>query len=482
MIAPWVVEEMQTADLEDKRLNTRLGIVLDQLGAHPTASIPAACNGYAETTAAYRLFDNDRATFENVLAPHTDATRRRIAGQPVVLLAQDTTELDLTRPERQVVGAGPLDGSSRRGVFLHALHAFAPNGTPLGTLHAEHWARSEEPPLSEAKSERRKRHTPIEEKESYRWVAALQAAQAEAQRNPQTQFVALADSEADIYELLVAGTAEPSGGNWIVRAGQDRATHEIDENSGAAVHVREQVSASAVLFTNTIKVRGRTKKVACDKRSRRQARTTRTAEVEVRATTVTLRPPWRAQGKLSEVTINVVMVREIDPPQNDEPVEWILLTSLPIGTSEQVRLVVQYYAVRWMVEILFRTLKSGCRVEARRFEHVDRLLTCLAVYLIVAWRTLHVCRLGRQCPDIDCEAVFEPVEWKSVYHFAHRKPPPRDPPKLMEMLRLVAQLGGYVNRQRKDPPGPQTVWLGLQRLHDIALCYQAFGPEIKPSG
>src|SRR5438128_427145 len=124
MIAPWVVEEMQTADLQDKRLDARLREVLSQLAARPTASIPTACGGRAEMEAAYRLFDKDRVTFDNILQAHQEATRRRLAEQPVVILAQDTTELDLTRPEQQVVGAGPLDGGTRRGAFLHVLHAF----------------------------------------------------------------------------------------------------------------------------------------------------------------------------------------------------------------------------------------------------------------------------------------------------------------------------------------------------------------------
>jgi Transposase Tn5 dimerisation domain/Transposase DNA-binding len=480
MIAPWVVEEMRTAALEDARLNSRLAVVLDRLGALPTVSIPAACNGYAETAAAYRLFDNDRVTFEKVLAPHTDATRLRMEDQPVVLLVQDTTELDLTRPEQQVIGAGLLDGSSRRGALLHVLHAFTPEGTPLGTLQALAWTRSDEPAPTESERERRKKHTPIEEKESHRWVESLKAAQAEAGRNPTTQYICVADSEADIYELLVAGTSEPEGGSWIVRAGQDRATRQAGTDSQAATHLHEQVLGSEVLFSNTITVRGRKQKIPCDTRTRRQARVTRRAEVEVRAATVTLRPPWRASGKLPVVTVQVVLVREVNPPTGEEPVEWMLLSNLPIDTIEQVRLVVQYYCVRWMVEILFRTLKSGCRVESRRFEQIDRLTTCLAVYLIVAWRTLYVCRLGRECPDADCEILFEPVEWKSVYHFVHRKPPPRRPPPLHEMLRTVAGLGGYVNRKRNDPPGPQTIWLGLQRLHDIAQCYLAFGPQTPP--
>ena len=129
-----------------------------------------------------------------------------------------------------------------------------------------------------------------------------------------------------------------------------------------------------------------------------------------------------------------------------------------------------------MIEVFFRVFKSGCRVEERRFEHVDRLLPCLAVYLIVTWRTLYVCRLGRSCPDISCEAVFEPAEWKAVYRVVRRETLPRTPPKLGEMVRMVAQLGGYVNRKRPDEPGPQTVWLGLQRMHDMALCWQLFGP------
>ena len=129
-----------------------------------------------------------------------------------------------------------------------------------------------------------------------------------------------------------------------------------------------------------------------------------------------------------------------------------------------------------MVEVFFRVLKSGCRVEDRRFEALDRLLPCLAVYLIVAWRVLYLCRLGRSCPEMSCEAVFEPAEWKSVYVVVRREPPPKVAPKLQEMIRLVAQLGGYVNRKREDEPGPQTLWLGLQRLHDITVCWEVFGP------
>src|SRR4051812_14739686 len=117
MVVPWVMDELRAADLKDKRLNNRLREVLSQLGGQPTASIPAACGGFAEMTAAYRLFDNEKVSFEKILAAHREATRKRIAEQSLVLLVQDTSEVDVTRPHEQVRGAGPLDGQARWGAL-----------------------------------------------------------------------------------------------------------------------------------------------------------------------------------------------------------------------------------------------------------------------------------------------------------------------------------------------------------------------------
>jgi len=480
MLAPWIVDEMKTVDLKDRRLDKRLCEVLAQLSAHPTASIPAACGGRAEMEAAYRLFDNDNVTFDNILQSHQDATRRRIAEQAVVILAQDTTEVDVTRPEQQVQGAGPLTEVNRVGALLHVLHAFTPNGTPLGTLQATAWTRDQGPPRRKTLTHAQRLATPLEEKESYRWLVALRQAREEAQAHPTTQLVCVADSEADIYELMAEGMSEPRAAEWIVRACQNRALHtENPEEPAAPAYLREQLLTEPVLFTKTIQVRGRKAKVSCSTRRREQPRASRKAEVEIRAARVTLRPPWRPGHKLPAIAVHVVMVREPDPPAGDVPVEWLLLTSLPIDNAEAVRQVIEYYCIRWMVEVFFRTLKSGCRAEERRFEHIDRQLRCLAVYLIVAWRTLYVCRLGRACPEINCEAIFEPAEWRSVYRVVQNKPPPRQPPTLGAMVRMIAQLGGYVDRPRRDPPGPQTVWLGLQRMHDFALCWELFGPEAK---
>lgn len=481
MLAAWVMDEMQTVKLHDKRLEARLRTVLSQLADRPTASIPAACGGHAEMTAAYRLFDNDKATFDKVLEAHSDATRQRIAAQSVAILTQDTTEVDLTRPGQVVAGVGPLDGDSRVGALLHLLHAFTPDGTPLGTVQALAWTREEEAVRTASLSRAQRAATPIEEKESYRWVATLQQARRVASDCSSTTCVCVADSEADIYEVFAAGVAESGGIEWIVRACQNRALCRGNKDELDGAYVREHLLAQPVLFTHTTKVRGREPKIGCETRGRRQARVSRTAEVAVRAARVALRPPYRPSGKLPVVTLNVVLVHEEHPPSGEEAIEWLLLTSLPIDDLEQVRQVIQYYCTRWMIEVFFRVLKSGCRVEERRFETLDRLLPCLAVYLIVAWRTLYVCRLGRSCPDLNCEAVFEPAEWKAVWKVVRRTDPPSDPPPLNEMVRLVAQLGGYVNRKRAAPPGPQTLWIGLQRAHDFALCWQLFGPGASQS-
>jgi len=208
---------------------------------------------------------------------------------------------------------------------------------------------------------------------------------------------------------------------------------------------------------------------------------------------VTIQAPHTSKHAVGSVTINAVMVREVNPPEGETPVEWILLTTLPISTVEEVQAIIHYYTVRWMIEIYFRTLKSGCRIEDRRFETLPRMLVCTAIYIIVAWRTLFVCRLGRSCPDMACDVIFEPAEWQSVWSVHHRgKVLPKRPPPLSEMIRLVAMLGGYVNRSRANrdgtsasqggssaetaPPGVETLWKGLQRLRDLAWAWETFGP------
>jgi hypothetical protein len=472
MIASWAKSECVGVEFGDERLDDRMVVVLSDLARRPRESIPAACGGKAEMKAAYRFFDNLKVMFENVIEPHISKTKKRMAAQKVVLLPQDTTELDLTRPETEVEGSGELDGA-RRGVLLHKMHAFTPDGTSLGTAWAEVLNRTDgvsHAPAAEKAHKRKQK--PIEEKESFRWLVGLREARKIAEELPTVQCVCIADSEADIYEVV----AEPRGEHpvdWLIRACQDRAT-----DGGPGQRLRDQVLATRVLYEVDLLIRGRTAKTAAEDRARRQNRETRRATVEVRAASVTLRPPHRPDRKLPPVTVNVVLVREPNPPAGETPIEWILITTLPIATPEQVRTVVEYYCVRWSIEIFFRVLKSGCRIEQRRFEHIERLLPCLGIYLIVAWRVLFLCRMGRSFPDLDCEAVFEPSEWKAVWVAVKRRQPPKTPPRLGEMVHLIASLGGYIERPNSEP-GVQTLWIGLQRAYDLAWAWDTFGPGAK---
>jgi hypothetical protein len=464
-------DEVCGAEFGDKRLDKRLVKVIEELGNKPAMSVPAATHGRAEMEAAYRFFDNDKVTPEKILQPHIDATRERISQTDVVLLVQDTTELDLTRPTEQVAGAGPIECASRRGAFFHPLVAFDAAGLPLGVAWQKNWARDTiETELTAKEKAQQRRKTPIEEKESIRWVEGIRAARKVAQACPQTTCVCVADSEADIYEMFSEARATPQGEvHLLVRGCQNRATSDPPSNWLTAAR------ATPCLFQASVNVSARDAKIKADTRKRRESRDARIAEVEVRATTVTVRPPPRHDRKLPEVTVNVVLVEETHPPEGVTPIQWLLITTLPIDEVEQVQQIIAYYTVRWQIEIYFRTLKSGCHIEDRQFENLDRVMNCLAVYSIIAWKIMYLCRLGRACPDLDCEVVFEPSEWKSVYQTVRQEEPPSTPPTLNEMIRMVASLGGYVNR-RATHPGPQTLWLGLQRVHDLSTAWETFGP------
>jgi len=176
-----------------------------------------------------------------------------------------------------------------------------------------------------------------------------------------------------------------------------------------------------------------------------------------------------------------VLVRSLEessPPENEDPIRWLLITTLPIDSEIQIQAVIHYYCLRWQIEVFFRTLKSGCRIEYRRFEKLDRIFNCLALLAVVAWRVMYVTYMGRACADIDCEIIFEPSEWKSVYAILGRPIPSHGCPKLQEVIRAIAMLGGFVNRLRNHP-GTQTVWTGLQRCYDLSNAWDTFGPGAK---
>lgn len=460
-----IADELLGINLGDERLNKRSVKLVEALAANPEASVNGACEGWGDTLAGYRLLDNKVVTPEGILAPHRQATQRRMTEHPVVLLVQDTTELDYTaHPPRD---ARCLNREYRFGLYHHVHLAVTPNELPLGVISTENFDRSAE---SLGKTEERN-NLPIEEKESYRWLKGYRLACELASECPHTQIISVADREADIYDIYV-DAQQQSGrrADYVIRVKEDRSTLERNPAAGAAAYhkVRDEVRRAKVVATRSMELG------ATPKRKKRQA------TVEVRALTVQIKPP-HARSSLPSVTANVVLVQEVNAPGDGTEVSWLLITTLPITTVDDVLRVVDYYVARWCVEIYFRTLKTGCRVEKIQLETNARLKNCLAFYNIIAWRILFLTYMNRTSPKLPCTAVFDDAEWKSVWMVVKQQPLPTTPPTLSDFMKLLTQLGGYNNRAKERPAGPQTIWIGMRRMLDFATAWLQFGPDHRSS-
>jgi len=441
--------ELAGISLGDKRLNRRARRLLDKLGDKPTVSIPAACGGWGETRAAYRLFDHAEVTAERVLAPHIACTEARLCEQPRVLCIQDTTELDYTT-KKGIAGLGPLNYESRWGLYLHPTLAVTPDRVPLGLLDLYSWAR-EPGRLGEDKDPNR----PLEDKESVRWVDGFARVNALAERLSETRLTYIADREGDIYDLFVEAPCPDQGADWLVRV------QHSERLLSDGRKLRAALEAAPVLT-----------EIRFD-RPAAKGRKARTVHQQLKVVRVTLKAPARPDRTLVDVTVTALLATEPNPPAGEDALEWVLLTNLPVETPEQASEKLLWYLCRWQVEIYFKVLKSGCRIEELQLETRERLEPALAFYMIIAWRVLYLTMLGRECPEMPCDTVFADEEWKAAYLVTQRKPPPEQPPSLDTMVRMVASLGGFLNRKSDGFPGPKTLWIGLQRIPDFVLALDA---------
>ena len=456
-------EELTGIHLGDKRLNQRSMKLITSLAVDPQLSINAACEGWNETHAAYQFLGHAEVVPQKILEPHRRETLNRMQSHSVVLIVQDTTELDYTaHPAKD---AKCLNVPHRFGFYEHVQLAVTPQGLPLGIVGRESFDR--EPNSFGQTHDRRK--LPIEEKESCRWLNGYREACKVQALLPDIQVVSIADREGDIYDLFVEHRDQPGPcAEFVIRAEHPRSTTQRDLAAGPRKYckVLSQVHQSPLLATRTIELPPTKKRKA------------RQATLEIRALTVTVKPP-HGRGSLKPVAMNVVLVEEVGGPGDGTDVSWQLLTSLPIDTVEEVLLVLDYYRQRWTVENYFKTLKTGCRVEDLRLEKTHRLKNALALYEIIAWRIQYLTYLNRTNPETPCDQVFAKHEWKSVWYVTKKTPPPIIPPTLAEFLRLLTSLGGYNNRAKERPPGAMPFWLGIRRMYDLALAYQTFGPEAK---
>ena len=448
--ADWAQEEFGQAPLRDTRLVQRLLLLARDLYARPRAQLPQACGSRAKTKAAYRFLDHPRVTMQGLLQSHYQATAQRVAAEKVVLAVQDTTSLNYSaHPATEMLGLIGTEPAGPIGMFVHSTLAFNEAGTPLGLLNMQCWVRD-----PDKFGKKHQRHElPLEAKESVRWLRSLEAVAQVYAQCPNTRVVSVGDREADIYELFVWAQAEPGRPALLVRAEQDRALSE------GHLHLWETVAGQPLAGTMELKV------------PRRGSKPARQTRVEIRYTQVELQAPQR-KAQMPSVRMWAVLAREVTAPADIEPVEWMLLSSLPVDSFPSALEKLRWYAGRWGIEVFHRVLKSGCQIETRQLTGADRLEACLAIDLVIAWRIYHLTKLGRETPEVPCTVYFEEHEWKGLVAYVTQNPkPPPQPPTLRKALRMVASLGGFLGRKSDGEPGTQTTWLGLQRLDDLAAMY-----------
>lgn len=447
----WASDEFGAAQLGDARLTQRLIALARRLSQAPHSSFPQSLDA-AELKAGYRFFDNPKVDPDGVLSPHVSQTLGRMRQVPVVLAVQDTTEFNLSHlPATEGLGYG--GGPHLRGFMMHSVLAVTPEGLPLGVLGMKTWIR---PPRDFGKKHQRKQRT-IGEKESIKWLEGLERLSALKGHCPDTHIVGVCDREGDVYDVFVA--ERPAGVDWLIRASWNRRVEHPEK------YLWEAVAAAPVAGQTELQIPGSGGTVA------------RTARLTLRCAPVRLQPPRhrRRQG-LPDVEVFVVhALEEAGTAEGLEPLEWMLLTSVPTLTREQALERLAWYARRWTIESWHRVLKSGCRVEARQFGTLDRFVRATALFAVISWRILYATLLARVDGDLPCEVLLQPVEWRALYCRVHSTTKlPAEPPSLAQVVLWIAKLGGYLARKHDRPPGPTVMWRGFLTLHEVTEMYRIF--------
>lgn len=439
-------------DFGDRRVNKRANKIVTTMATNCEKSISQTFNNEADLKGSYRFFDNDLVTPEKILAPHAAETVIRCERENLVAVIQDSSDLDFDYL-KNLEGFEPMHVRIEKGFRIHPLLVTNVHGTPLGVFDALNYTRAK-------KNDPRNRNSlSIEEKESYRWLLGYRGACKLKERLPNVTVVSISDREGDIYECLIeAENAETeSKAHLLVRASHNRC---LDEDDGAIDKLEKKLVRSRVVYEAKLKIN-------------QYKPGERIANLAIRATTVTLKAPATCLKKtLSSVQVNAVLVSEIEPPKGATPIHWLLLTTLPIDTPEQIMLTVGLYAKRWSIEIFFKVLKSGCKIDSPHLQESQRIENFIAISMIVAWRVMLQTYLPREYPDSPCTVLFTEIEWKLAYNAAYKGkyPIPQNTPTLKEAVMFIAMLGGY--QRRKQPPGIQTIWRGTTRLMDLVQGYK----------
>jgi IS4 transposase len=438
-------------------LNRRAVLLAERLSQKPGASIPGACANWSETVAAYRFLGNEEVTWDDVMAAHWDASQKRMAQHSVVLCIQDTTELDYNGQQMQ--GLGPLSYEAQRGMFLHPTYVVTPGREPLGVINAWMWAR-------ELKDGDEPRGGLLE---SRRWIESYEIIAEQALKLPQTRHVFVGDRESDILALMAKAQELGHAADYLVRCQHNRALPQGGKLWG---EVMQSECIGGVAFEIPA---GRGRKARLVKQEIRMQR--------VRLSDGKKKGKENGNEQVNEkgqIEVTCLMASEIDPPAGTQPVVWRLLTNRVASTLEEARELIDWYRARWEIEMFFSVLKVGLQVENLQLGDTKKLQTALALYMVIAWRINRLMRLGRTLPDLPADLLFEADEWRAAF-ILNKKPPPKAVPMANTVIRLIAQLGGFLGRKGDGEPGAKTLWLGMR---DIAVFVQGtrYAREIESAG
>ena len=417
-------QELSGAQLPDQRLEARLQQLVGALARQPEQSLPAAMGSGAALEASYRFLGNERVKAEAILKPHVERTLERCRQYGRTLAVFDTTEVRLggERPE-----LGPLPQG--RGMLAHVGLSLSADGRsePLGVLHLEAWARP-------AEAKQRKHGAGQPDNERLRWHRAV-----EAVHRMTPDAVCVMDREADVFELL--REMSERGQSFVVRVAQNRNTEQ-----GL---LWEQLHDMPTLANREVKLAGRGARRRRHDREQYPARSEHIARVELQARAVVLRSPNSSrneQAAFQTLALHLVQVIEREPPGQEPPLHWVLLTNLPIATAHDVDFVVDSYRARWTIEELFKALKSGCALERRQLGSLSSMTNLLAVSLPIAWLMLRLRSVAREQPERTAATMLSAPMLhclRVLYGQRSRQPLPEQP-TASQLLWAIAALGGHI--------------------------------------
>ena len=383
-------------------------------------------------------------------------TARGVSKEAVVLSVGDTTYLDYGGILAKREGYGP-QGNGGNGLLLHSALALDLKGQPIGVLWQKVWNRQHraKPPANEtpeqkkqrrAKARKANRARPFEAKESYRWVEAMTLV--ERQVAPSTRIIHVFDREGDIAEVFDKVNQLTHTG-VVVRASHNRS---LDHDPH---RLWEKLEAQPIRAYHEVEL------------SETKTRKARTAKLAVRFCPVQLRSPTRLDAN-SQLQVYAVYADEVDCPEGEEPVSWMLLTSEGVTSVEQALVILQWYGYRWRVEEYHKILKSGCRVERYRLA-AEGMKPLLGFLSIIAADLLRLTYLQRTQPEMSAEAVLNSVQLQVLKAKSSRLP------KTLTIgwaVEAIARLGGYLEHRRKTPIGIQVLWRGWAKLQDLVEGWQ----------